>query len=112
MFYFGWPMHSGNGTESDIEMSHQMMSILGAFARGEPAVPTGESWPKAQPGMNSMIIDGPDGYSHLFLKFYYKFRLLYGREFQKTTHASLGRSHSKIPCKLKYKLYYITFKIQ
>ena len=64
MFYFGWPMHSGNGTESDIEMSHQMMSILGAFARGEPAVPTGESWPKAQPGMNSMIIDGPDGYSH------------------------------------------------
>jgi hypothetical protein len=61
MFYFGWPMQSGNGTDSDIEMSHQMMSVLGSFARGEPAVPTGEIWPETRPGMSAMIIDGPNG---------------------------------------------------
>jgi hypothetical protein len=61
MFYFGWPMQSGNGTDSDIEMSHQMMGVLGSFARGEPAVPTGEIWPETRPGMSAMIIDGPNG---------------------------------------------------
>jgi len=101
MFYFGWPIQSGNGTESDIEMSHQMMGVLGSFARGEPAVPTGVVWPETQPGMNAMIIDGPNGNTCESIIVCIFLRLYFGSGLQKTTNASMGRSSVQVPFKLK-----------